>query len=117
MSSAVSSIPAPNCAALARSASSCSRTAGSATLAEQRADLVGELVDDLDEEVRAAARGVQDVEVKEPGGGRRRIVRGELADRGEMPIKRRADRAAHEMADELGARVVDAGALASPFMS
>jgi len=73
---------------------------------------VGQLVDDLDEEVCAAAGRIQHVEVEALAARGGWVGRRECADLVQVADERGPDRAVDEVTNQLGARVVDAATLA-----
>jgi hypothetical protein len=81
-------------------------------VAEQCRDLIGQLVHHLDEEVGAAARRIEHREVEQLLGGGGGIARSERPHVVDVGGEARADRPAHEMPHEVGARVIDAAPLA-----
>ncbi len=85
-------------------------------LAEEAGDPVGQLVHDCDEEVRAAAGGVEHVEREELPGRVGRLLAGERGDRLEVALERGQHPAAHEVPDERLRGVVDAAALPPAFV-
>lgn len=83
---------------------------------EKAHDRVGELVDHRDEEVPAAARGIEHAELEQPPRRRLRVRVRELLHLREVSRERRHDAAAHEVTDERLRRVVDAAALAAALV-